>query len=281
MKRAKRTSTLVGVLLSVACASAQTTSSLPINTPVSVLSTNSTDAIKAVASAEPLQAIKKYYNKNRKEVKDPTQATLYRDYIKIAEKLFQVCEYTIDNKPTMELYVTSIAYDTKNGPARLYYEDGRTIDQEGFFKNDNQDGKWFYYHRNGLLSGREIYEDGLLTDAEYWNEDGSPLKDITLAVKEKPSFPYGDAEIDKFVQKNIELPAEVVKKQITGKTVVSFWVEPDGSITEPKIMLSLHPELDEAVFKVLDKMPKWIPAKQHNRLIRAKFTMPVTITIRK
>jgi protein TonB len=87
--------------------------------------------------------------------------------------------------------------------------------------------------------------------------------------------------MDRFVQRTIELPTDVIKKQITGKTVVSFWVEPDGSLTEPKIMLSLHPELDEAVFKVLDKMPKWIPAKQHNRLIRSKFTMPISITIRK
>ena len=62
---------------------------------------------------------------------------------------------------------------------------------------------------------------------------------------------------------------------------IGFIVEPDGSLSNPKIELSLNRVLDEAAFKVLDQMPKWIPAKSHNRLIRAKYTMPITITIRK
>jgi TonB family protein len=120
-----------------------------------------------------------------------------------------------------------------------------------------------------------------LVDAEYFNEDGTPLADITMAVREKPSFPGGTVEMDRFVQKVIELPDEVVEKRIVGKMAVTFYVEPDGSITQPKIQLSLNRALDEAAFKVLDQMPKWIPAKLHNRLIRAKFTMPITITLRK
>ena len=227
------------------------------------------------------QVIVKYYAANKKEVKVPKEAAYYREFRQIAEKFYQVCEYKIDNKPSMELYVTNTAYDIKNGPYRLYYPNGILIDTEGIYKNDVQTGNWYYYHASGKISGKEIYEDGLLVDAEYFNEDGGKLTDVLQAVREKPSFPNGVLEMDKFVQKVIELPDEVIKNKITGKMAIGFIVEPDGRLTNPKIELSLNRALDEAAFKVLDQMPKWIPAKLHNRLVRSKYTMPITITLRK
>lgn len=267
---------LTGVLLCYTYAHGQAPTT---QLPVSVLVIGN-DAKKNNTSPSE-QVITKYYSANRKEVKTPQDATFYREFKQIAEKLFQVCEYRIDRRPSMELYVTNTAYDVKNGPYRLYYPDGILIDNEGMYKNDVQIGNWYYYHRSGKLSGKEMYEDGLLVDAEYFNEDGSRLTDITAAVREKPSFPGGVIEMDKFVQKVIELPEEVVKNKITGKMAIGFIVEPDGTLSNPKIELSLNRALDEAAFKVLDQMPKWIPAKSHNRLVRAKYTMPITITIRK
>ncbi|CAH0996080.1 hypothetical protein EMA8858_02210 [Emticicia aquatica] len=226
------------------------------------------------------QVVTKYYGNNKKEVKTAQDAAYYREFKQVAEKLYQVCEYKIDKRPSMELYVTNTAYDIKNGPFRLYYPNGNLIDNEGFYKNDVQVGQWYYYHTNGQLSGKELYEDGLLVDAEYFNEDGSKLADITLSVREKPSFPGGVNEMDRFVQRTIELPEEVVKNKIVGKMAIGFIVEPDGTLSNPKIELSLNRALDEAAFKVLDQMPKWIPAKLHNRLVRAKYTMPIVITMR-
>lgn len=262
----------IGVLMSYIYAQGQNPSS---QLPISVL------VIGANSKPNNEQILTKYYAANRREVKTPADATFYREFKQITEKLYQVCEYQIDKKPTMELYVTNTAYDVKNGPYRLYYPDGILIDNEGMYKNDVQVGNWYYYHTNGQLSGKEIYEDGLLVDAEYFNEDGTILSDITLAVREKPSFPGGSVEMDKFVQRVIELPEEVIKNKITGKMAITFFVEPDGTLSNPKIQLSLNPSLDEVAFKVLDQMPKWIPAKLHNRLFRSKFTMPITITLRK
>ncbi|WP_435356533.1 energy transducer TonB [Emticicia sp. SJ17W-69] len=265
----------IGVLFSCAYAHGQIS---PSALPTSTLILGS-DAPKKLFNPNE-QILTKYYGINRKEVKNIQEAAFYREFKQVAEKLYQVCEYRMDKKPSMELYVTNTAYDIKNGPFRLYYANGTIIDNEGMYKNDVQDGKWFYYHPNGLLSGREIYEDGLLVDAAYFNEDGSALKDITLSVREKPSFPGGVVEMDRFVQKVIELPEEVVKNKIVGKMAIGFYVETDGTLTNPKIELSLNRALDEAAFKVLDVMPKWTPAKAHNRLVRAKYTMPIVITLR-
>jgi periplasmic protein TonB len=242
-----------------------------------VLST-SQDLVKAAATNE--QIIKKYYNANKKEVQTPENAAYFREYKRIAEKLWQVCEYQINGKASMEAYFTNMAYEAKNGPFRIYFPNGK-VDAEGMFKNDNMDGKWFFYHQNGLLAAKEIYEEGLKTEVDYWNEDGTSMTVLAEAEREKPSFPTGEIEMDKFVQKNIVLPEEVQKKKITGKMAVSFFVEPNGKLTSPKIELSLNSQLDEAAFKVLDMMPKWIPAKQHNRQIRAKYIMPILISLKK
>jgi TonB family protein len=266
----------IGVLFSLTYVHGQTS---PASLPVSTLIIGGDTPKKLFTPNE--QVLTKYYSSNRKEVKNIQEASFYREFKQVAEKLFQVCEYKIDKKPSMELYVTNTAYDVKNGPYRLYYPSGMVIDNEGMYKNDVQDGKWYFYHANGQLSGKEMYEDGLLVDAEYFNEDGSPLKDITMAIREKPSFPGGVVEMDRFVQRVIVLPDEVIKNRIVGKMAVGFYVEPDGTLTNPKIELSLNRALDEAAFKVLDVMPKWIPAKSHNRLIRTKYTMPITITLRK
>lgn len=266
---------IIGVLFSFTYAHGQIS---PTSLPASVLVIGSETPKKLFNLSE--QILTKYYGINRKEVKNIQEAAFYREFKQVAEKLYQVCEYRMDKKPSMELYVTNTAYDMKNGPFRLFYPTGTLIDNEGMYKNDVQDGKWFYYHPNGLLSGREIYEDGLLVDAAYFNEDGSVLKDITSAVREKPSFPGGVIEMDKFVQRAIELPEEVVKNKIVGKMAIGFFVETDGKLTNPKIELSLNQALDEAAFKVLDVMPKWIPAKSHNRLVRTKYTMPIVITLR-
>jgi periplasmic protein TonB len=246
-------------------------------TTTEILSSSS-NLVKSAVNPE--QIVKKYYNANKKEVQSPDQATFYREYRRLAEKLWQVCEYRMDNKSSMEAYFTSVAYESKNGPYRVYYPNGK-IDSEGMFKNDNMDGKWFFYYENGVLAAKEIYEEGLKTEVDCWNPDGTIQTNYMDSEREKPSYPQGQIEMDKFVQNTIVLPDDVQKKKVTGKMAISFFVEPDGKLTNPKIELSLHPSLDEAAFKVLDAMPAWIPAKHHNRLIRQKFIMPIVISLKK
>ncbi|MBR3090026.1 MAG: TonB family protein, partial [Prevotella sp.] len=60
------------------------------------------------------------------------------------------------------------------------------------------------------------------------------------------------------------------------RVVVSFFVEPDGSLSDIELVRKVAPELDEEVLRVVKAMPKWIPASQNNTPIRAKFTMPIT-----
>lgn len=57
--------------------------------------------------------------------------------------------------------------------------------------------------------------------------------------------------------------------------VISFFVEPDGSLSDIEIVRKVNPELDEEALRVVKAMPKWFPAKQNSTPIRAKMTMPI------
>ena len=61
--------------------------------------------------------------------------------------------------------------------------------------------------------------------------------------------------------------------------VLSFVVETDGSITEPKVVRSLHPLLDAEALRVISLMPKWEPGYQADSLVRVKYSLPVSFKI--
>ena len=94
------------------------------------------------------------------------------------------------------------------------------------------------------------------------------------AVDEHPHFPGGNGALLDWLSKNIHYTSGCAS--IQGRVVVSFFVEPDGSLSDIELVRKVAPELDEEVLRVVKAMPKWIPASQNNKPIRAKFTMPIT-----
>ena len=59
---------------------------------------------------------------------------------------------------------------------------------------------------------------------------------------------------------------------------VQFTINTDGEIVDEKFR-SPHKVLDEEAQKVIDKMPKMIPAKQGNKNVSVIFTLPIIIQI--
>jgi len=61
-----------------------------------------------------------------------------------------------------------------------------------------------------------------------------------------------------------------------GKVTLSFVVEKDGSLTEPKIVHSLNTEADGITIQVLkDYNQKWKPAVQNGQPVRVLYTISV------
>lgn len=57
---------------------------------------------------------------------------------------------------SIEYYYTN---GSINGPAKSFYSGGK-VQSEGNYKNDNEDGEWKEYTKEGLLLRKIIYKDG-------------------------------------------------------------------------------------------------------------------------
>ena len=93
-------------------------------------------------------------------------------------------------------------------------------------------------------------------------------------VDEHPHFPGGNGALLDWLSKNIHYPP--VCDYIQGRVVITFYVEQDGSLSDIEVVRKVDPLLDEEALRVVKAMPKWIPAKQNNQPIRAKYTLPIT-----
>jgi len=94
-------------------------------------------------------------------------------------------------------------------------------------------------------------------------------------VEVMPQFPGGQIAMLQYIMKNIKYPEQAMKEGIQGRVTVRFIVEKDGSISDVKPILSVHPLLNKEAVRVVESMPKWTPGKQNGKPVRVRFNVPV------
>ena len=94
-------------------------------------------------------------------------------------------------------------------------------------------------------------------------------------VEVMPQFPGGQIAMLQYLMKNIKYPEQAMKEGIQGRVTVRFIVEKDGSISDVKPVLSVHPLLNKEAVRVVESMPKWTPGKQNGKPVRVRFNLPV------
>jgi len=79
------------------------------------------------------------------------------------------------------------------------------------------------------------------------------------------------------VQGEIKYPAEAVQKNIQGRVVVSFVVEPDGSLGNIQLLQAPDKLLADEALRVIASSPAgdWSPGMQRGEKVRVKYTLPV------
>lgn len=91
-------------------------------------------------------------------------------------------------------------------------------------------------------------------------------------VEEMPKYPGGTAAMMKYLADNVKYP----KTEASGRVVVQFIVDKDGTVVEPKVVRSISPELDQAAINAIKGMPKWEAGKMHGKPVRVKYNIPVS-----
>ena len=94
-------------------------------------------------------------------------------------------------------------------------------------------------------------------------------------VEVMPQYPGGPIAMLKYLMENIKYPEQAMKEGIQGRVAVRFIVEKDGSISDVKPILSVHPLLNKEAVRVVESMPKWTPGKHNGKPVRVRFNVPV------
>ena len=94
---------------------------------------------------------------------------------------------------------------------------------------------------------------------------------IFMAVDKVAEFPGGMKALMSFIKDKIIYPEDL---DVTGRVIVRFVVETDGSIGDVSIIKSLSPELDAEAERVVKMMPRWIPGEINGKPVASYFNLP-------
>lgn len=100
-------------------------------------------------------------------------------------------------------------------------------------------------------------------------------QEIFQIVEEMPAFPGGEGKLMEYVAKNIKYPQIARETGIQGRVFVGFVVEPDGSISNVKLLRGIGGGCDEEAMRVIKSLPKWKPGKQRGKAVRVSYQIPV------
>jgi len=94
-------------------------------------------------------------------------------------------------------------------------------------------------------------------------------------IQKPPSFPGGEAELMKFLNKNIEYPALAKENNIQGVAVLTFVVNKDGSVSDVAIVKEIGGGCGKEAVRVVKMMPKWSAGEANGHPVKVRFTLPV------
>ncbi len=100
-------------------------------------------------------------------------------------------------------------------------------------------------------------------------------------VEQMPELPGGggNAAIVAAIQKAVKYPPLALRNQVEGRIFVSFTVNPEGEVSDVKVVKGLGSGLDEETVRAVKTLPKFIPGKQNGRAVSVSFTVPITFKI--
>lgn len=244
------------------------------NSPVFAQASESVSSHIDLTSAD---VTKKFFDANHAEIKSLEGAKFIQIKKRNADRAWDITEFYADGFLRMEGTYLDEKLDVRAGKFKFYQPNG-IIDFEGVYDQNIPTGEWKFYFPNGQMSSLEMYENGNRVREDYWNEDGTSLINKNHGERLLPSFNGGQLLMSEYLKKHLHYPAEAATTKIAGKVVVSFWVYEDGSIIAPKIEESLSQLFDNEVIKMVNEMPKWLPAKHHNRSTKQMYILPVAFS---
>lgn len=104
-------------------------------------------------------------------------------------------------------------------------------------------------------------------------------QDAFDVVEQMPAFPGGMEAMMKFLTENVHYPEAAYKAGVQGRVLVQLIVEKDGRISNVKVVKKANDDLDAEAIRVVSSMPRWQPGMQNGKVVRVKYTLPITFRL--
>jgi TonB family protein len=144
--------------------------------------------------------------------------------------------------------------------------------------NGIRNGECNWYHRNGRMSTKELYKNGRIISAEFWDEQGNSQQIEVVNFYDNSTMPqYKGKDVSAFIATNLQYPKEAIKQGIQGRVVIQFAVDVDGTIVDYEIKKSLgSKEIDAEAIRVVRLLNhQFKPGISHNRVTKMYFALPI------
>ena len=106
---------------------------------------------------------------------------------------------------------------------------------------------------------KEIEIDGQTNiDVKLDPEKATGFDEETQAyfiVEEMPEFPGGDIGLRNYLEQNLKYPQIALLNGIQGTVYVSFVINEEGNVVQPKIARSVDPALDKEALRLVSSLP--------------------------
>ncbi len=91
----------------------------------------------------------------------------------------------------------------------------------------------------------------------------------------EPQFPGGFDSLKAFIRRHLKYPQVAIDNDVKGMVVVKAVVWEDGHLGNFEVIQSVSKELDAEAIRIMQAMPKWIPAVENGKKVAKVMKLPM------
>ena len=120
-----------------------------------------------------------------------------------------------------------------------------------------------------------LQEEKITLSDQVVVEDEQTSQKEEEKAEQAPVFPGGMMQLMKWLTKNLRYPEVARRAKVSGKVVVAFMVNTDGSVSDVKLIKNVEPSLDREALRVVRMMPNWEPGISGGKVCRTLVHLPI------
>lgn len=188
-------------------------------------------------------------------------------------------EYFKNEEKLVEFKINNYWNSQKEQKVALGNGDYEDIDENGNeergkVKNGFPDGTWKGKNRKSKYTFVENYENGKLISGV--STDSLNIQHPYTILLQKPTPKKGMDSFYNYIGMTMYFPHEA-RNKVSGKIFVSFIVDKEGKLVEPRILKGIGYGLDESAIKVIKYAKNWNPGLKRGIPARFLYSLPITI----